>query len=160
MTVSPQLLVAAVSTCQTCTTECHHEQHQGHHDRSGRQHGTAPAAQRCEMCALMPAVRFLLSACAWLPAQVARRIFPVGRGLYEDYLSNFWCTTSVAVKWKQLLPNSVLMPACAGITVLVALPSMVQQILHPSPRGLLLGMANSAFAFFMFSYQVSTCVLG
>jgi hypothetical protein len=86
--------------------------------------------------------------------QVARRIFPVGRGLYEDYLANFWCTTSVAIKWKSLLSNAVLMPACAGITVLVALPSMVQQILQPSPRGLVLGMANSAFAFFMFSYQV------
>jgi hypothetical protein len=86
--------------------------------------------------------------------QVLRRIFPVGRGLYEDYLANFWCTTSVAIKWKSLLSNALLMPACAGLTVLVALPSMVQQMLQPSPRGLLLGMANSAFAFFMFSYQV------
>jgi alpha-1,3-glucosyltransferase len=89
--------------------------------------------------------------CTW---QVARRIFPVKRGLYEDYLSNFWCTTSVAVKWKQLLSNQVLMPLCASITILAALPSMVQQILHPCVPGLLLGMANSAFAFFMFSYQV------
>jgi alpha-1,3-glucosyltransferase len=86
--------------------------------------------------------------------QVLRRIFPVGRGLYEDYLANFWCTTSVAIKWKSLLSNAALIPACAGITVLAALPSMAQQILQPSPRGLLLGMANSAFAFFMFSYQV------
>jgi alpha-1,3-glucosyltransferase len=86
--------------------------------------------------------------------QVLRRIFPVGRGLYEDYLANFWCTTSVAIKWKSLLSNAALMPACAGITVLAAIPSMVQQILQPSSRGLLLGMANSAFAFFMFSYQV------
>eukprot|EP00775_Hariotina_reticulata_P013468 gene13468-13594_t len=87
-------------------------------------------------------------------AEVARRIFPVKRGLYEDYLSNFWCTTSVVVKWKQLLSNQVLMPLCASITILAALPSMVQQILRPSAPGLLLGMANSAFAFFMFSYQV------
>lgn len=46
------------------------------------------------------------------------------------------------------------MPLCAFITILAALPSMVQQILRPSVPGLLLGMANSAFAFFMFSYQV------
>jgi len=38
---------------------------------------------------------------------------------------------------------------------LAALPSMIHQILSPSPRGLLMGMANSALAFFLFSYQVS-----
>lgn len=87
--------------------------------------------------------------------QVTRRIFPAHRGLYEDYLSNFWCTTSVAVKWKQLFSTSALIPACAGLTVLFALPSMVQQIRAPSERGLLLAMANSAFSFFMFGYHVS-----
>lgn len=86
--------------------------------------------------------------------QVLRRIFPVGRGLYEDYLSNFWCTTSVLIKWRQLFAGSTLMPVCGALTVLAALPSMVQQIRDPSPRGLLLGMANSGLAFFMFSFQV------
>jgi alpha-1,3-glucosyltransferase len=90
--------------------------------------------------------------------QVLRRIFPVGRGLYEDYLSNFWCVTSVAIKWRQLFSGPRLMPVCAGITVLAALPSMVQQIREPSPRGLLLGMANSGLAFFMFSFQVRPAV--
>jgi hypothetical protein len=92
------------------------------------------------------------------PLQVARRIFPVGRGLYEDYLSNFWCTTSVAVKWRVLFPGPALMPVCAGVTLLAAAPSVVQQVVAPSPRGLLLGMANSAAAFFMFGFQVRVCV--
>lgn len=92
-------------------------------------------------------------------AQVLRRIFPVGRGLYEDYLSNFWCTTSVVMKWRQLFSGSQLMPVCAGITILAALPSMLQQMRDPSPRGLLLGMANSALAFFMFSFQVCMCMV-
>jgi hypothetical protein len=86
--------------------------------------------------------------------QVARRIFPVGRGLYEDYLSNFWCTSSVLIKWRSLFSGAQLMPVCAGLTVLASLPSMVQQMMQPSPRGLLLGMANSGLAFFMFSFQV------
>jgi alpha-1,3-glucosyltransferase len=86
--------------------------------------------------------------------QVARRIFPVGRGLYEDYLSNFWCTSSVLIKWRSLFSGPQLMPVCAGLTVLASLPSMVQQMMQPSPRGLLLGMANSGLAFFMFSFQV------
>lgn len=89
-----------------------------------------------------------------------RRIFPVGRGLYEDYLSNFWCVTSVAIKWRQLFSGHRMMPVCAGITVLAALPSMVQQMRDPSPRGLLLGMANSSLAFFMFSFQVRPAVSG
>lgn len=86
--------------------------------------------------------------------QVVHRIFPAHRGLFEDYLANFWCTTSVAIKWRQLYSASSLMPVCAGLTILFALPSMIQQIMRPSKRGLLLGMANSAFAFYMFSYQV------
>ena len=53
-----------------------------------------------------------------------------------------------------------MMPVCAGITVLAALSSMVQQMRDPSPRGLLLGMANSSLAFFMFSFQVRPAVSG
>ena len=43
---------------------------------------------------------------------------------------------------------------CAGVSLAAALPSMIHQIKYPSPRGLLLGMANSALAFYLFSYQV------
>ncbi|KAF8058079.1 dolichyl pyrophosphate Man9GlcNAc2 alpha-1 [Scenedesmus sp. PABB004] len=87
--------------------------------------------------------------------QVARRIFPVGRGLYEDYLSNWWCVSSVAVKWKGLVASqAALAPLCAALTLAAAAPSMAHQLARPSPRGLLLGMANSALAFYMFGYQV------
>ncbi len=43
---------------------------------------------------------------------------------------------------------------CAGATLFTALPAMLQQIRRPSKKGLLLCMASSAFAFFLFSYQV------
>lgn len=33
-------------------------------------------------------------------------------------------------------------------------PTLPCQVLSPSPAGLLLGMANSGFAFYMFGYQV------
>jgi len=39
-------------------------------------------------------------------------------------------------------------------TLMGMLPSMVHQILHPTPKGLLYAMTNTSFAFFMFSYQV------
>lgn len=87
-------------------------------------------------------------------AQVLARIFPVRRGLYEDYVANWWCATSVAIKWKALLPTNNLVRVCAAFTLAAAAPSMAQQIRAPSPQGLLLAMANSAFAFYMFGYQV------
>lgn len=52
-----------------------------------------------------------------------------------------------------------LVKMCGGATVLGALPAMIHQILRPSDRGLLLAMANSAFAFFLFSYQVCCLLL-
>lgn len=87
-------------------------------------------------------------------AQILQRIFPVKRGLFEDYVANFWCASSVAIKWRELLPPPTLLKLCAGLTLLVAAPAMAQQIARPSPRGLLFCMANSAMAFFMFSFQV------
>jgi hypothetical protein len=90
----------------------------------------------------------------WVCCQVLGRIFPVRRGLYEDYLANWWCVTSLAIKWKQLASNALLMRVCAAATLAAAAPSMVQQIRAPTRRGLLLALANSGYAFFMFSYQV------
>jgi alpha-1,3-glucosyltransferase len=85
---------------------------------------------------------------------VVTRIFPVKRGLYEDYLGNWWAATSVAVKWKSLASQPALVRAAAGLTLAAAAPAMAQQVADPSPQGLLLCMANSAFAFYMFGYQV------
>jgi hypothetical protein len=48
-----------------------------------------------------------------------------------------------------------LVTMCAGASLVAALPSMIHQVMSPSARGLLMGMANSALAFFLFSYQAS-----
>jgi ALG6, ALG8 glycosyltransferase family len=53
-----------------------------------------------------------------------------------------------------------LVKMCGAATLLMATPSMVQQIRQPSARGLLLAMANSGFAFFLFSYQVGRSFSG
>ena len=34
--------------------------------------------------------------------QVLFRVFPVQRGLYEDKVANFWCASSVFIKFKNL----------------------------------------------------------
>lgn len=44
----------------------------------------------------------LCESTAALKLQVLRRIFPLRRGLYEDYVANFWCTSSAVLKWKQV----------------------------------------------------------
>ena len=36
-------------------------------------------------------------------SQVFFRVFPVGRGLYEDKVANFWCTFSMIVKIRSIL---------------------------------------------------------
>lgn len=46
--------------------------------------------------------------------QVVQRILPVQRGIYEDYVANFWCSTHFAVHWKQLLSQQALLRLCMG----------------------------------------------
>lgn len=38
---------------------------------------------------------------------VLHRIMPLKRGLYEDYVANFWCTTSMLVKWRNIFSQQV-----------------------------------------------------
>ena len=42
---------------------------------------------------------------------VLQRLVPLRRGLFEDYVANFWCATSPLVKWKRLLSQQV---CCSG----------------------------------------------
>ena len=46
---------------------------------------------------------------------------------------------------------------CMASTLLAALPVLVQEVRRPTARGLLTCMASSAFAFYLFSYQVMPC---
>lgn len=41
---------------------------------------------------------------------VLQRLAPLRRGLYEDYVANFWCATSPAMKWKRLFSQEVTPP--------------------------------------------------
>ena len=98
--------------------------------------------------------------------QVLSRIFPVRRGLYEDYVANWWCASSAALKWKSRFPPHLLLRAAAATTLAAAAPAMAHQIAGggggggggggPSRWGLVRCLVNSGFAFYMFSYQVGT----
>ncbi|KAG0696080.1 glycosyltransferase family 57 protein [Suillus ampliporus] len=59
------------------------------------------------------------------------RIFPFGRGLFEDKVANFWCFTNVLVlKWKRMFAGreGVLIKASTGLTALGFLPAVAALI--------------------------------
>lgn len=39
--------------------------------------------------------------------EVLERLTPVKRGLFEDYVANFWCVSSLAIKWRRLFSQQV-----------------------------------------------------
>lgn len=38
---------------------------------------------------------------------VLQRLAPLRRGLFEDYVANFWCVSSLIIKWKRLFSQQV-----------------------------------------------------
>ncbi|GJP49772.1 hypothetical protein CLOM_g8943 [Closterium sp. NIES-68] len=125
--------------------------------------GRCRQAPRPVLMFLSLAATVLLSfALPWAPfldspdsvLQVVTRLFPLGRGLYEDHVANFWCATSPLIKWKQLFSTPVLARIALAATVASALPSMLHQVMRPSAHGLVLCMLNSSLGFFFFAFQV------
>ena len=88
-----------------------------------------------------------------LMTQVLSRLAPCEREIYDDYVANFWCTTSILIKWKKLFTTPSLKSISLAATVLASLPSMVHQIFSPSNEGFLYGLLNSSMAFYLFSFQ-------
>ncbi len=89
-------------------------------------------------------------------AQVVHRIFPLARGVFEDKVSNFWCTLNLVVKIKQVVPDQEKMVLlCLGSTLAASLPSCLHLLLRPDRRrNLPLCLASTSLAFFLFSFQV------
>lgn len=85
---------------------------------------------------------------------VLSRLAPFERGIYEDYVANFWCTSSILIKWKRLFTTQYLKILSFTATIAAVLPSMVQQIRAPTCQGFLYGLLNSSFSFYLFSFQV------
>ena len=99
----------------------------------------------------------------WLPflqwhdgllQQVIISIFPFNRGIFEDYVANFWCTFNVFIKIRQLMETTTLAHCCLILTALFSFPSSLHLFLKSSPRNLLLCLINVSLAFFLFSYHV------
>ncbi|KAK2168721.1 hypothetical protein NP493_1222g00045 [Ridgeia piscesae] len=78
--------------------------------------------------------------CCWLPflqdlqvtQQVVSRLFPVGRGIFEDKVANVWCSLSVLIKFKQLFSTSSLLNICLITTLCASLPHVIDLLWRPS----------------------------
>ncbi|ELR22906.1 glucosyltransferase [Acanthamoeba castellanii str. Neff] len=74
---------------------------------------------------------------------VLERLFPVGRGLYEDKVANFWCTVSPVFKLRQLFATADVLKICG-----------LHLMRGPTPRNFLLSLFITSLSFFLFSYHV------
>ena len=102
-------------------------------------------------------ISVLLPFCVlWAPfgssiPNVFSRLFPVNRGVFEDYVANFWCMFNIIYKIRE---NNKMVEICALFTILGALPSNIKLFLNPNFKQFQLTLINSALSFFLFSYQV------
>ncbi|KAM4641437.1 dolichyl pyrophosphate Man9GlcNAc2 alpha-1,3-glucosyltransferase [Discoglossus pictus] len=86
--------------------------------------------------------------------QVLRRLFPVGRGLFEDKVANVWCSLSILFKIKNLLSPDRQLQLSFACTILSVMPSCIKLTVHPSLRGFKFALVNCALSFFLYSFQV------
>ena len=61
----------------------------------------------------MPCVRWI-SSCQRSLVLWLQRLAPLKRGLYEDYVANFWCSTHFLLNWKRLFSQAALVRLCLG----------------------------------------------
>lgn len=85
---------------------------------------------------------------------VLKRLFPVGRGLYEDKVANVWCSISIFIKLHRILGNESLFVICTITTVMASLPFAFAIARNPNLKKLLLCSSGVSLATFLFSYQV------
>jgi alpha-1,3-glucosyltransferase len=86
-------------------------------------------------------------------AQIVHRVFPFARGLFEDKVANFWCALNVVVKLRKY-PAEMLQRASLLATLAAIAPPCFVIFAKPRKELLPLALATTAWAFFLFSFQV------
>jgi alpha-1,3-glucosyltransferase len=115
--------------------------------------------------ALLGAVAAATFAVLWAPwlaerdpaalAQIAARLLPWERGLFEDKVANFWCTLSPVLKLKGVYAIGTLRQLCLGATLLAIAPASLALLTRRfRVETFLCGLLALSMAFFLFSYQV------
>lgn len=105
------------------------------------------------------AASYKLDATAWYyplvqqTAQLIFRIFPFSRGLFEDKVANFWCALNVAIKLR-VYDQEILQRASLIATLIAIAPPCIVIFFKPKRELVPLALASTAWAFFLFSFQV------
>lgn len=91
--------------------------------------------------------------------QILIRMFPFERGLFEDKVANFWCTSNLVIKYNKIFSNAQLKNLSLGFTILSILPPCLmifwKNITRTvSPTSIIYGFSATAWGFFLFSFQV------
>ena len=86
--------------------------------------------------------------------QVLKRVFPFERGLFEDKVASIWCVLEILVKIRKLIPQQQLISLCLLSTGIALLPTSLHLLRRPTIHNLLISLANSSLAFFLFSFHV------
>ncbi|KAH8593552.1 glycosyltransferase family 57 protein [Bisporella sp. PMI_857] len=86
-------------------------------------------------------------------AQIIHRVFPFARGLFEDKVANFWCALNVVIKLRKY-PSELLQKASLLATLVAITPPSLAIFLRPRKELLPLALSTTAWAFFLFSFQV------
>uniref|UniRef100_A0A060T3M7 Alpha-1,3-glucosyltransferase n=1 Tax=Blastobotrys adeninivorans TaxID=409370 RepID=A0A060T3M7_BLAAD len=86
--------------------------------------------------------------------QIAIRVFPFERGLWEDKVANIWCTVNTFVKLREIFSLSQLQQLALGATLAAIAPTMGLIFYYPRRHLLPWAFSAIAWAFFLFSFQV------
>ncbi|XP_050668407.1 dolichyl pyrophosphate Man9GlcNAc2 alpha-1,3-glucosyltransferase [Leptidea sinapis] len=85
---------------------------------------------------------------------VVKRLFPFQRGVFEDKVSNFWCTVNVFIKLKNVYTNDEMVTMCFLTTLMASMPSCLDLFFRINRKKFVLSLINVSLAFFLFSFQV------
>lgn len=85
--------------------------------------------------------------------QMVHRVFPLARGLFEDKVANFWCAANVVIKLRNYPPELLQQASLVATLAFSLLPNLIL-FFKPKKELLPLAFATTAWAFFLFSFQV------
>lgn len=86
--------------------------------------------------------------------QILIRVFPFERGLWEDKVSNVWCTLNLIIKLRSIFTIQQLKVFSLVATLLGCLPSLLIILNFPRKHLLPWGFTITSLSFYLFSFQV------
>lgn len=95
-----------------------------------------------------------------LVRQILIRMFPFQRGLFEDKVANFWCTSNLVIKYNTVFNPDQLQKLSLLLTVLAILPPCLMIFFknitkfNNPPQLIIYGFSAAAWGFYLFSFQV------